>query len=137
MASPSKMDDKNPTVLIAEDDQAVRELLSRTLGLSGMTVLLAEDAQNALQIAATYAGTIDLLVTDIQMPGMNGVDLARELKRMRPDIPVLLISGYADGIAILQVGWFFLKKPFRPATIVAKVKEALGHPASAVRDPPA
>lgn len=127
---PAKSDDKNPTILIAEDERAIRELLSHSLGQNGFTVLVAEDAEEALKIAATHEGSIDLLLTNVQMPGMNGVDLAREVRRRHPEMLVLLVSGYADGIAILQVGWYFLKKPFRPSAVVAKVNEVLGKPPS-------
>ncbi len=134
MAAPSKSEDATPTILLAEDEQHIRELLSRVFEDSGFTVLIAKDAREALQVAEQHAGPIHLLVSDVQMPNMTGPDLARELKRHRPDLRVLLISGYPQGVLLLDEGWYFLRKPFLPGAIVEKVRELLGKPPNAFTD---
>jgi CheY-like chemotaxis protein len=109
------------TILIAEDEEAVRRLSRRALERQGYTVLAAPNALEALHAAESHAGAIHLLVTDVVMPGMNGPDLARDLTRLRPDVRVLFMSGYA-GEAKVQP---FLAKPFLPETLVKRVREVL------------
>ncbi|MGH7658232.1 MAG: ATP-binding protein, partial [Gemmatimonadales bacterium] len=104
------------TILVAEDNEAVRRATRRMLEARGFTVLLARDAGEALQVLASHQGPIHLLLTDVVMPGQSGTQLADELERGGNPIPVLLTSGYADDAvtrhSITRAGAYFLQKPF-------------------------
>jgi signal transduction histidine kinase/ActR/RegA family two-component response regulator len=117
------------TILIAEDEAGVRELASKALRSAGYQVLEAQDGIEALRVAESHAGTIELLLTDVVMPRLSGKELADALKRKRPGIQVLLITGYseyshgkhdADG-----VDGNLLQKPFSLEALTAKVREVL------------
>jgi len=116
------------TVLVVEDEEPVRRLVSDILDSRGYRVLQAESGHKALQTAAAFQGHIDLLVTDIVMPKMNGRDLARALGLLRPEMKVLFLSGYTDQ-ALLDEGAGhgapFLQKPFTPDGLARKVREVL------------
>jgi len=120
------------TLLIAEDEQDVRGLMVRVLRACGYTVLEAGNAREALPLGEHYEGGIDLLVTDVIMPGMSGRDLAQRLVAARPRLKVLYVSGYADSAVVrrdvLQAGLTFLAKPFSPHRLAKMVREALGPP---------
>lgn len=117
------------TVLLAEDDDAVRAIARETLERAGYRVLAAADGSAALALASQHEGTIDLLLTDVIMPGMNGRELAATLTRRRPEIRVLFASGYTDNVLAgqdaLAPGVTLLDKPFTPAELEAKVREVL------------
>jgi len=115
------------TVLFAEDEAPLRDLLTPFLRRHGFHVLVAEDGKQALEIARHYEGEIQLLLSDIQMPEITGPQLAAELRCMLPQVKVILISGYADGLLLLDQGWVFLPKPFQPQEILAKIQEVLAH----------
>ncbi|MEO8619637.1 MAG: two-component regulator propeller domain-containing protein [bacterium] len=117
------------TVLLAEDEDAVRRLASRVLARSGYTVLTAASGAEALAVAAAYEGTIDLLLTDVVMPGMSGRELAEQLIPRRPGMLLLYASGYTED-AIIRHGvssheTAFLQKPFTPAALLHKVRQVL------------
>src|SRR5262245_36409653 len=99
------------TVLIVDDEPLVRDLLSRILERDGYSVLTAADGQQALQLASEHGDAIDLLVSDIQMPGMTGIELAKQLNRFLPNLPVLLMSGFSQSVIVLKESWTFLQKP--------------------------
>jgi CheY-like chemotaxis protein len=84
------------TILLVEDEKGVRELAREYLEMSGYTVIEAEDGHTALELAAMHSGTIHLLMTDVVMPGISGRELADRVKRIRPKIRVLYMSGYTD-----------------------------------------
>jgi two-component system cell cycle sensor histidine kinase/response regulator CckA len=117
------------TILFVEDEQSVRELVSEYLSARGYQVLDAADGQQALEIAAAYAGKIHLLITDVVMPRLSGRELAARLTAARPDLKVLYISGYTDDSVfrhgVLQGGMDFLQKPFNLKALAAKVREVL------------
>ncbi|HET6231882.1 MAG TPA: PAS domain S-box protein, partial [Longimicrobiaceae bacterium] len=119
------------TVLLVEDEPSVRSLARRILERSGYRVLTASDGPHALSLSAAHDGPVDLLVTDVVMPGMSGRELAERLVPARPDMRVLYMSGYTDDAllqhGVLQEGVAFLEKPFTPATLAAKAAEVL-HP---------
>src|SRR5262245_50183081 len=106
------------TVLIADDEPLVRDLLSRILARDGYNVLTAADGQEAIQLASEHGDAIDLLVSDIQMPGMTGIELAKQLIRFLPNLSVLLMSGFSQSAIVLEAGWTFLEKPFLPKAIL-------------------
>lgn len=117
------------TVLVVEDDPSLLKLISKVLQTAGYDVLAASSAEPALALAASHRGPIDLLVSDVVMPGMDGRALAGRILEARPDVKVLFLSGYpADFIARqggLEEGAAFLSKPFTPRALAAKVKEVL------------
>jgi PAS domain S-box-containing protein len=118
------------TILLVEDEQAVRELASRILRRQGYRILEAADGQAALRIAGDHMGEIDLLLTDVVMPGgFSGRQLAEQLVSQRHDLKVLYMSGYTDDAithyGVLDAGIAYLQKPFTPNALVHKVQEVL------------
>jgi two-component system cell cycle sensor histidine kinase/response regulator CckA len=118
------------TVLLAEDDELVRDLANRLLKQQGYKVLEAANGQEALRVAKEHVGeTIHLLLADIVMPQMGGKELADWLKISRPNMKVLFTSGYADNAivhhGVLNPGTHFLQKPFSLKTLSQKVREVL------------
>ncbi len=117
------------TLLLVEDEEHVRVLARRILEAQGYRVLEASNGLDALRIAGEHEGGIDLLVTDVVMPQMGGIDLATELRRERPDLRVLYVSGYLADEAIrleqAESGALLVPKPFTPAVLVSAVREAL------------
>ncbi len=119
----------NETVLVVEDDMSVRALTTEILRRHGYTVLVASDTAEALMVIGNHPDPIELLVTDVIMPGLSGPELAEQLTRMRPGMRVLYVSGYADETivhhGILEPGVAFLAKPFTPDAFARKVREVL------------
>jgi len=117
------------TVLLVEDTQAVRALVARVLEGLGYTVLEASDASMAEIVAARHHGKIDLLLTDVVMPGDSGPELARRLSAARPGLRVLYTSGYADDAVVhhgvVAAGAAYLQKPFTPDALARKTREVL------------
>ncbi|MEO8702870.1 MAG: ATP-binding protein, partial [Kofleriaceae bacterium] len=116
-------DSGGATILVVDDDDDVRRVTERILRNSGYVVLSADSGQAALDVARDHAGTIDLLLTDIVMPGMSGRDLARELETTRPATRVIYMSGYHQHAPIANSQ--FIPKPFGRAELLDKVREAL------------
>ena len=116
------------TILLAEDAELVRQLTREILEVRGYHVIEASDGEDALQICKTYPGTIHLTLTDVVMPRMNGHELAEQAVRLRPEMRVLLMSGYADQISkagFLQPGLHFIEKPFTSNSLALKIREVL------------
>jgi signal transduction histidine kinase/CheY-like chemotaxis protein len=119
---------QSETVLIVEDEDAVRDLASEFIKSAGYTVLTARDGQEAVAIAERSSQAIRVLVTDVVMPNMRGPELAKRLKSLRADIRIVYMSGYLEynrGSAEFLEDGFFLQKPFTRETLVRKVSEAL------------
>jgi len=118
------------TVLVVEDEEAILALNKTMLEHLGYTVLAANSPLQALRLAASQTGGIDLLMTDVVMPEMNGRDLAKELTIQNPDLKVLFVSGYTENViahrGVLDRGVCFLPKPFSLEELAAKVKATLG-----------
>jgi two-component system cell cycle sensor histidine kinase/response regulator CckA len=112
-------------ILLAEDEPVVRNLLQRLLHSWGYRVFSARNGQEAMEIAAEHKGTIDLLVSDVTMPEMDGPELAEKLKAERPRLQVILLSGYSNAHIVLQRGWKFIQKPFQPHQLKAVVEDSL------------
>lgn len=117
------------TILLAEDEEAVRDLAALTLRNFGYEVLEAANGYEALQVARNYPGKIDLLLTDVIMPRVGGRELAERIHEERPDVKVMFMSGYTDG-AVLEVrelerGVVFMQKPFTPAQLASRIRERL------------
>ncbi len=117
-------------VLVVEDEASVLRLVRRVLEGEGMVVLSAQDAEEALLLSSQHGGTIDLLLTDVVMPGQNGLELAAAIERQRPGTRVLFMSGYADHAVvqrdIIDAGRPFLQKPFAPDRLIGRVRDVVG-----------
>ncbi|HZI78407.1 MAG TPA: response regulator [Vicinamibacterales bacterium] len=121
------------TILLVENEHALRELMRRFLEGSGFAVLNARDGDEALSVATAHPTPIDLLLTDVVMPGMSGFALASRVTELRAETKVLYISGYADGYEVIREGLTdsgqpFLLKPFSQAELFKKVDEVLRTP---------
>ena len=117
------------TVLLVEDEDSVRELVRETLIGRGYKVLEAENGEAGLRQAEVHGDEIDILITDVVMPGMGGRELARKLMAMRPGIGVLYLSGYTEDAIVnhgaLDPGTAFLQKPFTLQNLAKKVREVM------------
>lgn len=120
------------TILMVEDEGAVRQLATHILKGHGYQVLCAGNGAEALRLSREHQGAIDLLVTDVVMPGMNGEQLARRLQSERPGLRVLFMSGYSDELMaryrVLDEDSAFLAKPFTLEALARKVRAVLDAP---------
>jgi DNA-binding response OmpR family regulator len=122
--------DGREVVLVIEDEAPVRRTVEQILGMSGYFVLTAEDGQAGLELAASSKQSIDLVLTDFVMPRLGGLDLIAKLRERKPDIKILLMSGFSDGqlghdkLAALG-GVETIEKPFRAATLLERVRQLL------------
>jgi CheY-like chemotaxis protein len=120
----------NETILVCEDDPKIRELVERMLVKQGYRVLIASGPQDASRIAREDGRPIDLLLTDVTMPKMNGFELAREVREARPGARVIYMSGYTDnhmtGGLELDGDVPFIQKPFTAAALSEIVRQVLG-----------
>ncbi|MGH9706015.1 MAG: PAS domain S-box protein [Candidatus Acidiferrales bacterium] len=117
------------TILLVEDEKGVRELTREYLQMCGYSVIDAENGHTALELAAMHAGPVQLLMTDVVMPGISGRELADRIKRLRPEIKILYMSGYTDQAVvhhgILESDAILLQKPFTLAALASKLRELL------------
>lgn len=117
------------TILVVEDEAGIRALMRKILHKQGYTILEAANGEDAMQVAADYHGRIHLLLSDIVMPGMNGRELADQLREVRTDMKVLFVSGYSDedlnSYGPLPEGSAFLQKPFSLAALLEKTRGVL------------
>lgn len=121
-------------ILVVEDDGAVRRMTLEFLKIKGYAVIEARSAADAIALIEISGETIDLVLTDVVMPGMKGRELAERLGTLRPNLKVLYMSAYTEddaiNIGILSPGTAFIEKPFSPDGLAAKVRDVLsGHPA--------
>jgi CheY-like chemotaxis protein len=124
-----------PVVLLVEDESMVRQVTREVLTHAGYMVLECGSAREAVQLARQHAGRIDVLLTDVVMPGMNGADLACYLQSLQPDLITILMSGYAQSDiaqAISRTAAIHIQKPFTVNILLTRIGEALR--ASSVRD---
>ncbi|MDX1575914.1 MAG: response regulator, partial [Kiloniellales bacterium] len=121
-------------VLLVEDEDAVRAFGARALKNKGYNVLEANSGEAALEVLADGSQAVDLLITDVVMPRLDGPSLVRRVRETRPDMPVIFISGYAeDGFRQRlgrESGIHFLPKPFTLKDLAGKVKEVMGEQAA-------
>jgi len=126
------------TILLVEDEDGVRALTRHVLDSCGYTVLDVVDGQEALLMADGHAGTIDLLITDVVMPGLGGPAVAALVAERFPDIKILFVSGYTDDAVfrhgMSEDGVNFLQKPFSPPELAAKVRAVLDAPQKSAGD---
>ncbi len=120
------------TILLVEDNPALRAMIRRRLTASGYTLLLAADGEAALALAEAHPEPIDLLLTDVVMPKLGGAELAQRLGALRPGLRVLFMSGYTDGAivqhGVLEEGVVLLEKPFSGERLLRVVREILDQP---------
>jgi two-component system, cell cycle sensor histidine kinase and response regulator CckA len=119
------------TILILDDEKSVRDVAYLVLKRAGFEVLSTATAEEAVRVAATHAGYIDLFITNHRLAdGSSGRDVAEQIRATRPELPVLHISGYPErhlkAEDSITPGGFYLAKPFSPPALVAKVTEILG-----------
>jgi two-component system cell cycle sensor histidine kinase/response regulator CckA len=123
------------TVLVVEDHPIVLEAVCEILERAGFCVLAAGSGAEAIRTEGLTEGAIHLLLSDVMMPDMSGPAVAELLKNRRPDMRVMLMSGYHDGdLLILNYGWHFIEKPFVPTMLVKKVNEVLHSPERSQRN---
>jgi two-component system, cell cycle sensor histidine kinase and response regulator CckA len=126
----------NETILLVEDESVVRQLVAEILESNGYAVLQAGDGPSALELLRRHTDDVDLLVTDVVMPGMSGPEVANAVSAMRPQTQVLYISGYTDSQighhGVLEPGVAFLQKPFSAGDLTRKVRSVLDDASVAV-----
>ncbi|HEY8196767.1 MAG TPA: response regulator [Gemmatimonadales bacterium] len=141
MASTPEVARAHPTVLLVEDDAALRRILARTLRGEGFGVLEAENGQVALQAARELGGSLSLALTDITMPVMDGFEFAKLFRSLYPSVPVLFMSGAmprsSQAIPVLEVGTHLLLKPFGPDILIEAISALLEHEQRSVYRTPA
>jgi two-component system, cell cycle sensor histidine kinase and response regulator CckA len=127
------------TLLVVEDEANVRDMAARVLEAQGYRVLQAGDGAEALELIGRYDGQVDLVLTDVAMPVLNGRQLAARLAELRPGLPVLFTSGYTDDDIVrrglLESGRPFLQKPFSPDALAQRVRALLDTARSASTEP--
>ena len=121
-------------VLLADDEAGIRTLVRTILEANGYIVIEARNGLEGLAVCRTYAGRIDLLLSDVVMPELGGRELADGVLRLRPGMRVMFMSGYAEKVPLKDEdshGSAFLQKPFTPFALVSKVRETLDGTCSA------
>ncbi len=117
-----------PRILVVDDEASIRNLLSKTLALAEYDVDIAPDGRSAIERLRLYP--YDLLIADLKMPGMDGLSVIREAKRLKADLPVIIITGYsteASAIEAVNLGVTgYLTKPFRVPQVLAAAAKAIG-----------
>jgi CheY-like chemotaxis protein len=124
------------TVLVVEDAEPLRRLICEALSASGCKVLSAPDGREALRIVSRE-GSVDLLLTDVIMPGMNGPTLAKQVRSLRPQTKILYMTGYSGEFIradMLTPGVSFIQKPFTPTDLGRKIRKLLDDPREAAGD---
>ncbi len=125
---PAVRTDEPPRVLVVDDEASIRELLSKTLALAEYSVDTARDGRAAIE--RLRLGHYDLLIADLKMPGVDGLSLIREAKRLKADLPVIIITGFStesSAIEAVNLGVAgYLTKPFRVPQVLAAAARALG-----------
>ncbi|MGH2871980.1 MAG: ATP-binding protein [Solirubrobacteraceae bacterium] len=131
-AAAERPDGAGRTILVVEDEDAIREVTRRILSRRGFTVMPCADGREAVDLARAHNGPIDVLITDVIMPGMMGREVVERVAELRPSIRVIYMSGYAEPILdsrrTLPSDTILLEKPFNESELLAKVSEALHRP---------
>jgi CheY-like chemotaxis protein len=118
--------EKLETILVVDDSDLVLEVVVAILESACFFVLQARSGPNAIKVAGDYAGRIDLLLADVKMPELSGPTLGETIKQTRPDIHVMLMSGFGEGdLLVLNYGWALIEKPFASKKLVEMVKSVL------------
>ena len=113
-------------ILLVEGHSVLLKLVKQILEDANFTVIPATNAKQAIRLEAEFPGTIDLLLSDVRMTGTSGPALAKRLKERRPQMRVVLMSGYPGGaLLVLNYGWHYIQKPFVASVLVSKIKDVL------------
>ena len=131
-AAPSRTTStERPRILVVDDESSIRDLLAKTLALAEYDVDTASDGRSALERLRLYP--YDLLIADLKMPGIDGLSVIREAKRLKVDLPVIIITGYSTETAAIEAVNLgvsgYLTKPFRVPQVLAAAAKAIGEPA--------
>jgi excisionase family DNA binding protein len=122
---------ERPRILVVDDESSIRDLLAKTLALAEYDVDTAADGRSALERLRLYP--YDLLIADLKMPGIDGLSVIREAKRLKADLPVIIITGYSTETAAIEAVNLgvsgYLTKPFRVPQVLAAAAKAIGEPA--------
>jgi CheY-like chemotaxis protein len=125
----SNGDARNETILVVEDAETIRKMVCAMLKQSGYRTLEAGDGSEALDLVRTAPHAIDLILTDVVMPEMGGVELSRRIARIRPELRMVFMSGFSDNPVVTDLerssAALFLAKPFTAGALLDKVREAL------------
>jgi len=114
------------TILVVDDNHLILRVVVDILQRANFRVLSAISGPLALKLASEIDAKIDMLLSDVDMPEMSGPDLGQELKKTRPDIHVMLMSGGANGnLLVLNYGWAYIQKPFVPTKLVQMINDVL------------
>ena len=116
------------TILVVDDEAGVRVMVARMLSLAGYSVISAQSGEEAISIARDYAAPIDLVLTDVRMPGMTGPELVEQLKTLRPDIRAMYMSAYSRDVlpaGVQDTDVPFLNKPFTMRTLALSIGQTL------------
>jgi DNA-binding NtrC family response regulator len=113
------------TILLVEDEHPVRTFVLAMLQKAGYNVIVAVDGRDGLEKSRQFNGTIHLLLSDVPMPNMTGIELAAQIQIDRPEIRVLLMSGLAAGMLLLNENWEFLPKPFMSNLLKERIQHLL------------
>jgi CheY-like chemotaxis protein len=116
----------SPEILVVDDEKNIRELVRTLLERAGYRVTEAADAETALQILEERMLEPNLLLTDIVMPGMNGLALAAKAHHLRPSLPVIFMTGFANEYQAELSGSVCLRKPFKPPELLAAIQDVVG-----------
>jgi DNA-binding NtrC family response regulator len=117
------------TILLVENDQAVRSVVQEILAQAGFTVLTADTTNEAVETEKRFEGHIDLLLVDVRIPKTTGPDLAAALQKIRPSMHVMLISGFPGGdLLVLNYGWYFIQKHAVATVLVERINDVLHTP---------
>ncbi len=143
LSSPDTVEPAKGTILLAEDEHIVRDLAATVLERDGYRVLQAANGEEALALCAAGGAQVDVLVADMVMPGMGGLDLAERVLALRPRARVVLMSGYTEEARVIggdtpqAVFPIFLQKPFAPSTLLQRVEECVGRSEESRHEAPA
>lgn len=129
--SSARAESDRPRILVVDDESSIRDLLVKTLALAEYDVDTATDGRSALERLRLYP--YDLLIADLKMPGIDGLSVIREAKRLKSDLPVIIITGYSTETAAIEAVNLgvsgYLTKPFRVPQVLAAAAKAIGEPA--------
>jgi CheY-like chemotaxis protein len=121
--------DERPTVLVVDDEEDLRDIMRRMLERRGFTALTAGDSGQAIEVCREHPGTIDVLVTDLGLPGVSGGELSRTASELRPDMQVIYISGLPRELAIadglIAEDALLVKKPFTTEGLIEALRSVL------------
>jgi DNA-binding response OmpR family regulator len=123
------------TILVAEGAERLRRSVSLSLNTYGYHLIVTGGGEEALQRAVDFKGAIHLLLANVEMPDMTGVDLAQRFERERPEAKVLLVSSLDSGVIILDHGWQFLPTPFAADLLRTRIRDILKEPAPFTKEP--